>query len=99
QDDAKKALSVAVYNHYKRINNIENILEETPPELVGDIYASGILLTGGGSLINQLPELITEKIGVTARLADDPKECVVNGVGKSLDLLDNFSSIFLNATA
>lgn len=81
------------------INNIKNILEETPPELVGDIYASGILLTGGGSLINQLPELITEKIGVKARLADDPKECVVNGVGKSLDLLDNFSSIFLTATA
>ena len=77
------------------IENIKEALGEAPPEIAADIHESGILLTGGGSLIDGLPELVAEKIGVKVRLADNPTNCVINGIGKSFEMIDNFNLDFV----
>ncbi|MFB6226367.1 MAG: rod shape-determining protein, partial [Candidatus Paceibacteria bacterium] len=80
------------------INNITDhikmALEITPPELTADIHERGVLLTGGGSLLRGLSEVISESIDVPVRLADDPLTSVARGAGQLLeddDLLEQVS--------
>ncbi len=78
---------------------VKNVLERTPPELVGDILNSGIILTGGGALLKGLDKYIQCRIGAPCRVADAPLECVAKGVeaafGLSEELLDGFEHISL----
>lgn len=79
------------------LNAIRIVLEDTPPELVGDIIDSGIVLTGGGALLGGLPQLIQSELGVRAYIADDPIQCVARGTGMAFKqtgkLLDGFEAI------
>lgn len=68
------------------VTEVRNILEETPPELVGDISARGIILTGGGALLYGMERLIQNETGIKTYLAEDPESCVVYGTGKALDM-------------
>ncbi len=82
-------LSSEVYEVLKRpakviADEILAVLEETSPELVGDISESGITLTGGGCQIYGMDRLISEHTGVSCSIADDPDSCVAYGCGKSL---------------
>ena len=52
------------------VEAIHGVLERTPPELASDIYERGIVMTGGGSLLSGLDELIEEKTGINTMLAD-----------------------------
>ena len=61
------------------------VLEQTPPELVGDISNNGIVLTGGGSMIYGFDRLLSSITGIPARVADDAVSCVAIGTGKSLE--------------
>jgi len=72
------------------VEAVHSVLEKTPPELVGDISASGVVLTGGGSLLYGMDKLISVKTGIYTLVADDPVECVVMGTGKTLE---NISAI------
>ena len=65
-------------------DEVLSVLEDTSPELVGDITQSGITLTGGASQIYGMDLLLTERTGVRCTLADDAPSCVVYGCGKSL---------------
>ena len=65
-------------------DEVISVLEDTSPELVGDIAQSGITLTGGGSQIYGMDLLLTERTGVRCTVADDAPSCVVYGCGKSL---------------
>ena len=65
-------------------DEVLSVLEETSPELVGDISANGITLTGGGRQIWGMDSLLSERTGVPCTLADDPDSCVAYGCGKSL---------------
>ncbi|MEX0616995.1 MAG: rod shape-determining protein [Candidatus Woykebacteria bacterium] len=67
------------------IGVIKDTIEETPPELVSDIYERGIYLTGGGSLLSGLPELISKETKIPTILTKDPLTTVVMGAGKVLD--------------
>lgn len=67
---------------------IHSVLERTPPELVGDIYTNGIMLTGGGSLLYGLDKRVQEHTGIAARVADDPITCVARGTGLALENLN-----------
>jgi rod shape-determining protein MreB and related proteins len=67
------------------VRNVKDTLEETPPELISDIYKTGIILTGGGSLIRGIDQLISESTEINAMVADDPLTCVVRGCGKLLE--------------
>lgn len=65
-------------------DEVLTVLEETSPELVGDIAANGITLTGGGSQVWGMNYMLTERTGIPCALADDPASCVAYGCGKSL---------------
>jgi len=67
---------------------IHGVLERTPPELIADISNNGIIMTGGGSLIQGFDRLIESHTGIETRVADDAISCVATGTGKSLDSLD-----------
>jgi rod shape-determining protein MreB len=65
-----------------------SVLEKTPPELAADIADKGIIMTGGGSLLNGLDKLISYVTKVPVRIADDAVSCVAIGTGKVLDYID-----------
>jgi rod shape-determining protein MreB len=64
------------------------VLERTPPELAADIADKGIVLSGGGALIQNLDVLLREETGLPIMLAEDPFTAVVMGCGRCLDELD-----------
>ena len=70
------------------VDAIKDALENTPPELAGDIVDRGIMLTGGGALLRGLDTLIREETGLPVMIADDPLSAVVRGAGMALDHLD-----------
>lgn len=72
------------------IKAIKDVLQETPPELASDIIDQGIIMTGGSSMLRNLPELIYRRTGVKARLAEDPLFCVVRGTGVALNHLETY---------
>ncbi len=65
-------------------DEVLSVLEDTSPELVGDIAENGITLTGGGSQIWGMDLLLSERTGISCTVADDPDSCVAYGCGKSL---------------
>ena len=76
-------------------SGVKEALEKTPPELVADIIDTGITLTGGGALLQNLSDVITHVTGVTVRVADNPLNCVVLGTGKALAEAGKTGSILL----
>lgn len=69
------------------VEAVHSVLEKTPPELAADIADRGIVLTGGGSLIRGLDELIESKTGINTMVAEDPMTCVAIGTGKYVEML------------
>ncbi len=61
---------------------IRQVLDSTPPELCADIFDSGITLSGGGALMRGLSVYLREKTRLSVRVADNPLDCVINGIGK-----------------
>ncbi len=70
------------------IDSVHEVIEETPPELAGDVLRQGIVLCGGGALLRGLDELLEKETGVTVTVADDPLTCVVRGLGQMVDDFD-----------
>ena len=70
------------------LHGILAVLRETPPELAGDIADQGIMLTGGGSLLKNLDQLIEHETGIKAMTAEEPLTCVARGGGQALALMD-----------
>lgn len=73
------------------IDAIHQTLSLTPPELVADISASGIVLTGGGSLMSGASSLIQRETSLNVRIADDAVACVAKGTGLALSILGSLS--------
>ena len=67
---------------------IHGVLERTPPELVADISNNGIVMTGGGSLVDGFDKLITARTGIHTVVAENAISCVAEGTGKSLESLN-----------
>jgi rod shape-determining protein MreB len=72
---------------------VKDILEETPAELSADLVDRGIILSGGGSLVGGLPELLSNETELPVNLADDPVTCVARGTGMYLEELDNLKGM------
>ncbi len=66
------------------MSKIEEILLETPPELIGDIQTDGILLTGGAAQLRGIDRLIHQATDLKVRVAEEPSLCVVKGCGEAL---------------
>src|SRR5690606_16873277 len=73
------------------VDAIKRVLEITPPELAADIVNNGMTLTGGGSLLDGMVQLIQSETQVPVRLAEDPLTCVARGTGEVLERLDELT--------
>src|SRR5215470_5113979 len=67
------------------VEAVKVALEATPPELAADIVDKGIMLTGGGSLLANLDQVLREETGLPVSIADDPLSCVALGTGRVLE--------------
>ncbi len=67
------------------VDALRDTLEGTPPELIADIYRTGLVLTGGTSLLRGLPDVIQKELTVPVHVADDPMTAVVRGTGILLE--------------
>ncbi len=74
------------------VNTVKEVLEETPPELAADIMDKGIVLTGGGALLQNIDMLITRETGLNVIIAEDPLSCVALGTGRALTMLNVLNS-------
>ena len=67
------------------VSAVKAALEQTPPELGADVAERGMVLTGGGALLNNLDRLLMEETGIPVIIADDPLTCVARGGGRALE--------------
>ena len=74
------------------VEEIKIVLSETPPELASDIIERGIVMTGGGSMLRELPRLISKETGVPVILVENPLECVALGSGEAFNIFKDMSS-------
>lgn len=77
------------------IDAVKFALENTPPELSADIVDKGIIMTGGGSLLSRLDELLRIKTGLPVAVAENPLSCVALGTGITLESLDVMREVLL----
>lgn len=77
------------------IDSIKFTLEKTPPELAADIMDRGIMLTGGGALLDGLDKLIKQETGMPVSIAENPLDCVALGTGKVLEEIETLKKVLL----
>lgn len=75
---------------------IHNVLERTPPQLVGDLDKNGIIMSGGGSLLYGIDRLIERSTGIRTVVVDDAVSCAAYGAGKMLKYLDDMQDGMIN---
>jgi rod shape-determining protein MreB len=76
---------------------VHSVLERTPPELSADISDRGIVMAGGGSLLNGLDKLISKRTGIPVYVAEDAISCVATGTGQALEHIDMLQDSDINA--
>lgn len=81
----------------KIVDIVKITLEKTPPELASDIMEKGIVLAGGGALIQNLDKLLSAETGMPVYIAEEPLDCVVRGTGKTLEDLERLRTVLVNA--
>lgn len=92
--EALEAMSESIS---KIVEVVKSTLEKTPPELSADLVEKGIILSGGGALINNLDKLLSNATGMPVYIAEEPLDCVVRGTGKILDDLEKLKPILINS--
>jgi len=78
------------------VEGIKVTLEKTPPELASDIMLQGIVITGGGALLEGLDVLINKETGMPVKIAEEPLDCVANGTGIALENFDLLKTVFIS---
>jgi rod shape-determining protein MreB len=76
---------------------VKTALENTAPELSADIVDRGIVMTGGGALLANLGQVLSETTGVPVFIADNPLNCVVMGTGRALEEMRTLQNVLINA--
>jgi len=79
------------------INCLRTALEQTPPELSSDIAQNGLVITGGGALLEGIDKLINDQTNLPVSIADDPLTCVARGGGIALEMINQLDMGFLAA--
>ena len=90
--DIRKAMERSVR---QIVNEIKATVEETPPELLADIMAKGIHLSGGGALLRELDVLIAKETKIPTTAVEDPLTAVVRGAGLVLENLDELEEVLV----
>ncbi|MDO8686933.1 MAG: rod shape-determining protein, partial [Candidatus Berkelbacteria bacterium] len=91
-EDIRKALEKSVN---LIVAEVKTAIEETPPELLADIMASGIRMSGGGSLLRGLDTLIKRETKIPTEIIEDPMTAVVRGAGMVLENLDQLHEVLV----
>ena len=81
----------------KIVDSVKQTLEKTPPELASDIMEKGIVLAGGGALIQNMDKLLSAATGMPVYIAENPLECVVNGTEKTIEDLEKLKAVLVNS--
>jgi len=79
------------------VESVKQTLEKTPPELAADIMEKGIVLAGGGALIQNLDKLLSIKTGMPVYVAENPLDCVVKGTEKTIEDLERLKVVLVNS--
>jgi rod shape-determining protein MreB len=79
------------------VEAVKVALEATPPELAADIVDKGIVLTGGGSLLSNLDQVLRDETGLPVSIADDALSCVALGTGRTLENAKNMRHMLSTA--
>ena len=74
---------------------IKDALDDTPPELVGDLMESGITIAGGGGLLKGFAERVSEEVHIQAIVAEDAMTCVARGAGRILEDYSNLRRLLV----
>ena len=77
------------------IETIKTTLEKTPPELSADLVEKGIIVSGGGALIRNFDQLLSNKTNMLVYVVEEPLESVVRGTGKTLENIDKLRPILI----
>ena len=91
-EDIRRALEKSVR---QIVAEVKTAIEETPPELLADIMASGIQMSGGGSLLRGLDVLIKKETKIPTKIIEDPMTAVVRGAGMVLENLDQLHEVLV----
>lgn len=91
--DIREAISASINT---LVEGIREVLETTPPEILSDVMHRGIVLTGGGSLIKGLPELIQKQIKMPVHISEDPLTAVARGTGVILENLEKYKEVLID---
>jgi len=91
-EDIRRALDKSIK---QIVTEIKTAVEETPPELLADIMASGIQLVGGGSLLRGLNSLIQKETKIPTKIIEDPMTAMVRGAGMVLENLDELEEVLV----
>ncbi len=91
-EEVREAINEPVANI---VEAVKITLERTPPELSSDIMDFGIILTGGGALLEGMDKLIADETEIPVHLADDPLDCVVKGTGKALEEIETLQNVLI----
>lgn len=77
------------------VEGIKSTLEKTPPELSSDVMEKGIVLAGGGALLNGLDKFIELETSISVRIAEKPLQCVALGTGYALEDMESFKRVLI----
>ncbi|MGB1360705.1 MAG: rod shape-determining protein [Alphaproteobacteria bacterium] len=78
-------------------NSVKTALEQTPPELAADIVEKGIILTGGGGMLNNLDKRLRKETGLPVAIAEDALQCVVFGTGRCLEEMKTLKNVLITS--
>ena len=81
------------------VDAVKNTLDKTPPELAADVMEQGIVLTGGGALLNGLDVLLSAETGMPIIIADNPLHSVVMGAGQCLEEFDALKQVLISSNS
>lgn len=87
-----EALEALIESAMKIVRTVQEMLEKTPPELMGDIYSDGMILTGGSAQLYGFDELFSKKTKMPVRVAEDAQNCVALGAGKAIKFIDDMEN-------
>ena len=82
---------------YEIVESVKQTLEKTPPELASDIMEKGIVLAGGGALIQNLDKLLSIKTGMPVYITENPLDCVAKGTEKTVEDIERLKTVLINS--
>ena len=82
---------------YKIIDAVKGTLEKTPPELAADVMDHGIMMTGGGALLQNLDKLLSNETGMPVLVSEDALSCVGEGTGRSLENIELLKRVVMTS--